>query len=276
MFFSNESEFVFGLGFGEEVVNPGLLRYGRGGKRIVARDHDGANANGAETLKAVREAAFDNVFELDGAEDLDLIGNEQRRGSHLGDVLGILLHRFGQFAANVLSDRLDRSFAIAVAIKVHAAHARLGGKGDEFGMRQFMQFTPTQSEFLLRKNDNDCGPRVFRPRGMRAALLRASSSLMTPGAGRKRRGLAVSERNRTRFVQEQHVHIAGGLDGPSAHCEHVLLNEAVDASDADSAKQTANGCRNQTDEQRDQHCRRKIDILIDPDRPSTPSAPPGR
>jgi hypothetical protein len=75
-----------------------------------------------------------NVFELDGAEDLSLIGDEQRRGSHLGDVLGIPLHRFGQVAANVLSDRFNRSFAITVAFKVHAAHACLGGKGDEFGM----------------------------------------------------------------------------------------------------------------------------------------------
>src|SRR6478736_1164278 len=44
--------------------------------------------------------------------------------------------------------------AIAVAIKVHAAHTRLGGKGDEFGMRQFMEFTPTQSELFLRENHN--------------------------------------------------------------------------------------------------------------------------
>ena len=161
LFFANERELVFGLGFGEEVVNPGLLRDGRCGERIVARDHDCANADGAETLKAVHEAALDNVFELDGAEDLSLIGNEQRRGSHLRDVLGILLDRRGQFSANVISDRLDRALAIAVAIKVHAAHTCLRCKGDELGMRQFMEFTPTQSELFLCKNHNTAALRCL-------------------------------------------------------------------------------------------------------------------
>ncbi len=68
LFLADQRELVFGRGLGEEVVDPGLLRDGGGGERVVARDHDRADAHRAETLEAVRDAALDNVFELDRAE----------------------------------------------------------------------------------------------------------------------------------------------------------------------------------------------------------------
>ena len=70
LFLADERELVFRRGLGEEVIDAGFLRDGRGGQRIVAGDHDGADAHGAETLEAIREAAFDDVLEMDRAEHL--------------------------------------------------------------------------------------------------------------------------------------------------------------------------------------------------------------
>ena len=68
----------------------------------------------------------------------------------------------------------------------------------------------------------------------------------------KRDGHAIAERDRTRFVEQQHVHVTRRFDCSSAHCQHIALKEAVHASDANGAEQSADRCRNQTDEQRDQ------------------------
>jgi hypothetical protein len=57
----------------------------------------------------------------------------------------------------------------------------------------------------------------------------------------KLRGLTVAERDGTRLVEEQHVHVARGLHGAPAHGEHVLLHEPVDARDTDGAQQAADG-----------------------------------
>ena len=43
----------FGRRLGEKVVDAGLLRDGRGGQRIVAGDHDGANAHRAQAIEAL-------------------------------------------------------------------------------------------------------------------------------------------------------------------------------------------------------------------------------
>ena len=56
---------VFGLGFGEKVVDAGFARDDGGGERIVAGDHDGANAHGAQAGEAILEAALDDVFEVE-------------------------------------------------------------------------------------------------------------------------------------------------------------------------------------------------------------------
>ena len=54
------------------------------------------------------------------------------------------------------------------------------------------------------------------------------------------------------LVQQQCLHVAGGLDGPAAHGQDVLLDEPVHAGDADGGEQGADGGRDQADQQRDQ------------------------
>ena len=69
----------------------------------------------------------------------------------------------------------------------------------------------------------------------------------------KRRRLAIAERDGSGLVEQQRVHVAGGLDGATRHRQHVVLNQPVHAGNADGRQQAADGCRNQADQQRDQH-----------------------
>ena len=50
---ADERELVLGRGLGEEVVHAGLGGDGRGGERVVAGDHHGADAHRAELVEAL-------------------------------------------------------------------------------------------------------------------------------------------------------------------------------------------------------------------------------
>ena len=59
-----------GVACGEEVVDAGFGRDGGGGQRVVAGDHDGADAHGAQLGEALAHAALDDVLQMDDAEHL--------------------------------------------------------------------------------------------------------------------------------------------------------------------------------------------------------------
>ena len=97
-----------------------------------------------------------------------------------------------------------------------------------------------------------------RPSGVSSAseascAASASSAVPTPGAGMKRDGQPVAERDRAGLVEQQHVDVAGGLDRAAGSRDHVGLDHAVHAGDADRREQSADRGRNQADQQRHQH-----------------------
>ena len=98
-----------------------------------------------------------------------------------------------------------------------------------------------------------CGPRASRRRARRAAPRRRARAPSTPGAGRKAGRLAVAERDGAGLVEQQHVDVAGRLDRAARGGDHVGLDHAVHAGDADGREQAADGGRDQADQQRDQH-----------------------
>ena len=81
--------------------------------------------------------------------------------------------------------------------------------------------------------------------------------------GDERARHAVAQRDGAGLVEQQHVHVAGGLDRASAHRQDVALKHAVHAGDADGAQQAANSGGNQADQQRDQHGDREHHARVD-------------
>ncbi len=68
LFALDQVHLVLGLGLGEKIVHAGLARDHRGSQRIVAGDHDGANAHRAEAREPLFQATFDDVFQINDAE----------------------------------------------------------------------------------------------------------------------------------------------------------------------------------------------------------------
>ncbi len=78
-------------------------------------------------------------------------------------------------------------------------------------------------------------------------------SFLHSGGWNKFGGAAIAEGDRAGFVEQKRVDVARGFDGAAGHGEDVALHDAVHARDADGGEQTADGGRNQANQQRDQH-----------------------
>ena len=69
----------------------------------------------------------------------------------------------------------------------------------------------------------------------------------------ERRRLTIAKRNGAGFVEKQYVHIPRCLNGATGSSNHVRLHHAAHAGHTNRGEQTANGRRDQTDQQRDQY-----------------------
>ena len=143
---ADQTQLVLRRRLGEEIVDSGFRRDRRGGHRIVAGDHDGADAHAAQLGKALADAALDDVLELNDAEEPAVLGDRQRRAARLGNRIGDRIdfaHRLGADARpqrlhgppgsdrdrrriEVVQDRVDRAFAHPGRADLDTAHARLG------------------------------------------------------------------------------------------------------------------------------------------------------
>ena len=72
----------------------------------------------------------------------------------------------------------------------------------------------------------------------------------TPDKRKKFGCLTVTDRYRAGLVEQQRVYVASRLDRFPGHGQHVETERAVDARDADSREQGADGGGNERDEQR--------------------------
>ena len=85
---ANELELVLGSCLGKEIIHPGFGRNRGRGHRIIAGDHDGANAHPAQFGEALADAALDDILEVDDAKQTAVLGNRQRRAAGLGNRIG--------------------------------------------------------------------------------------------------------------------------------------------------------------------------------------------
>jgi hypothetical protein len=78
---ANAGDLVLGLGLGHEVVHARLPGDGRGGQRVVAGDHDGADAHATQLVEAGFQAGLDRVLEFNDPQHLAVPTNCQWRGA---------------------------------------------------------------------------------------------------------------------------------------------------------------------------------------------------
>ena len=99
---------------------------------------------------------------------------------------------------------------------------------------------------------------MLRPSGVSSAsdascAASASVSLRHARRRHERHRLPVAQRDRAGLVEQQHVDVAGSLDRPARHRQHVRLDHPIHAGDADRRQQPADGRRDEADQERDQH-----------------------
>ena len=117
---------------------------------------------------------------------------------------------------------------------------------------EFMHVAAAQPVLALRQHHDAASFRRFI--GQRSQLGGVGQCGHGHAFGRQKlHGLAVSQRDGARLVQEQHVHVAGGFHRPARHGNHVGLNHPIHSGDADGRKQPADRCGNETDQQGHEH-----------------------
>ena len=202
LFFFDEPHFCFRRCLREEIVNAGFARDRRRRARVVAGDHHGANAHGAEALEAFLDAALHHVLQMNHAENFVSLGDHQRRAAgvrnSMGDAFDLRAHRPAQFL-NVGGDRIDRALADLAPIEITAAHA--GFSAERNKMRADLGHVATaQSVFLLGEHD-DRSP--FRGFVGQARKLRRVRQGLRAGAvdGNEFGGHAIAQGDRPGLVQ---------------------------------------------------------------------------
>jgi hypothetical protein len=73
---------------GKEIIDAGFGGDGGGGHRVVAGDHDRADAHAAQFREALADTALDDVLQVDDAQQAAITDDSQRRAARLGDLVG--------------------------------------------------------------------------------------------------------------------------------------------------------------------------------------------
>ena len=98
--------FVFRRRLRHEIVHARFGGNGGGGQRIVAGDHHGADAHFAKLREPFLDAAFDDVFELDHAENFAAIRDDKRRAAGTRNIFDDAIHGFGKLPAEPVNMNL--------------------------------------------------------------------------------------------------------------------------------------------------------------------------
>ena len=269
----DERHLVFGLGFGEKIIDARFLRDCGGSKWIVTSDHHRANAHRAQPIEAFPHAALHDILEID---DPECVGgravafcNDEWCAAIARDPLNQCVE-IGRNHAAVLAHPAQHGVASALTNlptieQVHAAHARRCRERHELHstLACAVRYIATAKRKLFLRKNHDATSFGCFVRERRKLRTISERLFFNTGHGHECGGLAIAEGDGSCLVEQKRVDVACCLDGTATHCNHVLLNEPIHARDADRRQQATNGCRNKTDEECDQHRNRHWRLSID-------------
>ena len=249
-------ELVFRRCLREEIVDAGLGGNRRRRHRIVAGDHHGADAHGAQLGKAFLDPGLHHVLEIDDAEQARAIGNSQRCAAATGN----RIHGAAEFLRRLLFAQageaehgIDRPFAQTPLALIHARKSGLGGELDH---RIEAAFRHRNSEFTHRqRHDRAAFRRFIREAGDQRGL--GQFGLRYARCGHEIACHTIAEGDGAGLVEQQRIDIARRFDRAAGGGDDIEAHEPIHAGDADGREQAADGRRDQCHQQGRQNGDRK-------------------
>ncbi len=109
----DQRHLVFGRRLGEEVVDARFGRDRRRGQRVVAGDHHRLDPHRAQVREALADAALDDVLQVNDAERVRALGDDERRAAGARDALDDAGELRGpcRLGDDPLLDRVGRALA---------------------------------------------------------------------------------------------------------------------------------------------------------------------
>ena len=171
---SDELHLRLGRRLGEEVVDAGLLGDDGRRDRVVAGDHDRADAHRAQLLEPLADAALHDVLEVDDARAPALPRETTSGVPPVSETLRTSASRSSGTVPPSDSTHATtasrRALADLLAVDVDAAHARLRGERDE--RRASPRRGAARGCRTASRAPRSSGPRASRRRATRAARRR--------------------------------------------------------------------------------------------------------
>jgi hypothetical protein len=200
----------------------------RGRERVVARDHDGADAHRAQLAKRSLMPPL--------TMSLRWMTPRRARPATTSGVPPLARDALDDRARDLLGGRAAEA-ATSSARPRRLAPLRICARPMSTPLMRVCAVNGTNCASSLRRGRargcrtspwrarRSSGPRASRRRATRAARRRRARASVTPGDRDELVGLAVAERDRAGLVEQQRVDVAGRLDRAARHREHVVLHE---------------------------------------------------
>ena len=264
-------DLVLGLRLGHEVVDAGLVGDRPRRQRVVAGDHDRADAHPAELVEALAQAGLDGVLELDDAERPPVPADRERRRAQAGDLVADRLQLRRRRLVEGGLDRVHRALEDDGPVgEDDAARPRLGRERDDLG-----DGSPAGASWSEPAPEPRAGPGQLDDRAALGRLvverreqrrLDASRSA-TPGSGTMR------EASRLPNVIVPVLSRRITSTSPDASTARPLIARTLKRAtrsmpgDPDRREQAADRRRDQADEERDEHDDPERRVRVEAERP---------
>ena len=208
---ADQLELALWRGLGKEIVDAGFGSDCRCGQRVVAGDHDGADAHAAQFGEALADAGLDDVLQVDDAEHA---AGRARPASGVPPVLAMRSMLRPRAAASPACCTMPSTASAAPLridgrLQIGAGHARMRGEGMVSAIRRRRR---RRGRASLRASST-----IDLPSGVSSARRKqgGATSSRSRDAGDRVEGVghAVTEGDRAGLVEQQRVDIARRFDG---------------------------------------------------------------
>ena len=249
--FPNQLQLSFRGCLSDKIIHACFRCDGCGGHRIIPGYHNRFDSAFAQRFKIFLYAVLYDILQINNTEHPMVFSDNQWCSSLLGNGLNscfTLLRICVSSSLHVSSDRICGTLANFHTVgNIDAGHTGSCGEFDKCSM-QLLHGMLTDMKLLFCEYDDTSSLGGFIRQGGQLSCFR-KLLLLHPRYALKGNCLPVPQRYRSRFIQQQNIHIPGCFNGTSAHCQYICLIQSGHAGNSDTGHKGADRCRSKTHQQ---------------------------